>query len=137
MIIDMKKGDIFESEATYIAFAINSEGFNDSGFAGVVAAKFWPELADETGPSRMGSVFKQIVNGKVFYAVVCHALSKGWDQTPEVLLQALDSIDLDEGAVLNCVLMGGGVVGRMQGADTYAIMGAMARSKHSIVVYSR
>lgn len=50
MIIDYKKGqNILNSGETRIAFAVNTEGFNDAGFAGVVARNYWPELAN-TGP---------------------------------------------------------------------------------------
>ncbi|MDO4962773.1 MAG: hypothetical protein Q4E75_01555 [bacterium] len=45
MIIKTVQDDIFNSEAKHIAFAVNTEGYNDSGFAGQVSDKYWNELA--------------------------------------------------------------------------------------------
>jgi len=40
MIVDMVRGDIFETDCKYIAFAVNTEGINDAGFAGQVSRRF-------------------------------------------------------------------------------------------------
>lgn len=44
MIIETKNGDILAGNEKRIAFAINTEGINDGGFARVVTKKYWPEL---------------------------------------------------------------------------------------------
>ena len=46
MIIEKLQGrDILKSGEKRIAFAVNTEGINDSGFAGMISRKYWPELA--------------------------------------------------------------------------------------------
>ena len=47
MIVEVKQGqDILKSGAKHICFAVNTEGINDSGFAGLISRNHWPKLAD-------------------------------------------------------------------------------------------
>ena len=46
MIVETKKDDIFNTGAKHIAFAINTEGLNDAGFAGEVVTHGWGELTN-------------------------------------------------------------------------------------------
>lgn len=55
MIIDRVRGDIFKAPQRHIAFAVNTQGYNDAGFAGQVAKKIWPELAN-TGGNDIGDI---------------------------------------------------------------------------------
>ena len=134
MIHDFVKGNILASPYTHICFAVNTEGYNDAGFAGLVASKYWPELAD-TGPKRLGETMTHTgYDGRVFHALVCHSLKDGWEQTPEVLTKCLDSLALPQQSAI--VLVGGGMIGQMYGANVYANLGGIARSQHSFAVYS-
>lgn len=48
MIIKTVQGNIFEAPFDHIVFGVNTEGYNDAGFAGQVASMFWPEI-ENTG----------------------------------------------------------------------------------------
>lgn len=135
MIIDTRRGDIFESPFTHIIFAVNTEGINDAGFAGQVACRTWPELAN-IGACPLGSQMDhKDGDGRVFHALCVHSLkANGWIQAPQAITKALDACDLPEQSAM--VLAGSGAVGQIQGADVYAILGGIARSRHKIVIYT-
>ena len=69
MIIKTKNGDILQENEKRIAFAINTEGSNDAGFAGMISRRFWPELAD-IGETKLGTVLTKNVDGIEFFAVI-------------------------------------------------------------------
>ena len=98
MIIDEKKEDIFKASCKHIAFAVNTEGINDKGFAGEVSRRYWKELA-HIGPQELGEVLLHKADGKTFYAIVCHSLKEsggGWDFAPGIIEKALNSLDIPE-----------------------------------------
>ena len=135
MIKGIIKGDILSSQHKHIAFAINAEGYNDAGFAGLISAKFWPELAN-TGPQELGTVLIHKTPSKTFYGLVCHSLkSQGWKDTPKLAKQCLDSIDIPEKETLAVVKIGAGLIGQMSGANPEAILREIENSKHDVEVF--
>lgn len=136
MILETIRGDIFESPHKHIIFAVNTEGFNDAGFAGLVAYRYWPELAN-TGPQIIGTVLSKESDERVFHAVVCHSLSgePGWNQAPETVRRCLDELDVPEEEVVGAVLVGAGLIGMMSGANPHAIHDAMNNSNRQLKVY--
>lgn len=137
MIADQVKGDIFTAKQKHIAFAVNMEGLNDSGFAGKVAEKFWPELAN-IGENKLGKVLVRKVGEKTYYALVCHSLIKqnGWKKTPRIVRESLDKLRVPKNEEIAVVLMGSGPVGRLGGANVGAIVDAMSASKKKVVVFT-
>jgi len=137
MIIDCVRGDIFEADLQHIAFAVNTEGFNDSGFAGVVAKRYWPALAN-TEPKQLGEVLSREVDSSLtFHALVCHELrGSGWGHAPKHIENCLNSLDVPQDEVIGVVAIGAGMVGRMAGADLFANLGAIARSNKACKVYT-
>lgn len=136
MIVDMVRGDIFCCAAEHIAFAANAEGYNDAGFAGAVSARYWPGLAN-TGGNTLGDTLSRRAGGKTFHALVCHELrGEGWSRTPQLVEECLNSLDVPDDEPIAVVLVGGGMIGQMSGADVFAILGGMARSRKRIVVYT-
>lgn len=136
MIVNTTRGDVFQSPNKHIAFAVNTEGYNDAGFAGAVSSRYWPELAN-TGATKLGDVISKNGKGKTFHALVCHSLGgDGWKKTAETVTKCLDSLDVPDGETIAIVLMGAGMVGQMGGADVFSIIGGMARSKKKVVVYT-
>ena len=134
MIVKRVQGDVFKTHLKHIAFAVNTEGYNDSGFAGAVSSRYWPELAN-TGGNCLGEVLHHTSKGKTFHALVCHELKvNGWSQTPQLVEQCLDSISGNKEIAV--VLMGSGFVGQMGGADVNAILGGIERSRKRVYVYS-
>lgn len=132
MIVDIVKRNVFGSGELEIAFAVNAEGINDSGFAGQVC-QWWPGLAN-VGPTILGSALSEFRGGVRFHAVCCHSLGRsGWTGAPAHILSALDSIKTINPIAV--VLMGNGPVGQMQGADVMANLSAIARSQKRCVVY--
>lgn len=136
MVIETIQGDILESPHKHIVFAVNTQGFNDAGFAGLVACRYWPELAN-TGPQEIGTVLSKEADGRVFHAVVCHSLSgePGWSKTPETVRRCLDELDVPEDEVVGAVLMGAGMIGMMSGANPHTIHNAMNASQRQLKVY--
>lgn len=136
MIVDTIRGDVFKASHAHIAFAVNTEGFNDAGFAGAVSSRHWNELAN-TGKKKLGDVLSKNGKGKTFHALVCHSLGgDGWNKTAETVTKCLDSLDVPDTETIAVVLMGAGMVGQMGGADVYSILGGMARSKKRLAVYT-
>ena len=137
MIVNRVRGDIFAAPQKHIAFAVNTQGYNDAGFAGQVSARIWPELAN-TGGNRLGDVLTHQNSSKTYHALVCHSFeSGGWNETPEVARACLDKIDAPEDEEIAVVLMGSGPVGVMQGANVEAILAGLEQSSKKLVVYTR
>ena len=88
MIIKTKKGDILKGNEKRIAFAVNTEGANDAGFAGIISYLFWPELA-YIGETKLGTVLTKKVDDIELFALCCHSLKNGWNDQEEVIKNAL------------------------------------------------
>ena len=137
MIVEEKNGNIFETNCKHIVFAVNTEGINDSGFAGQVSINYWPALA-HIGPKPLGTVLSiKKEEGKTFHAIVCHSLREGWQKTPKVLEDCLNSLDVPDDEPIASVQIGNGLIGQISGADFPAIIQAMEHSKKSIILYTR
>jgi hypothetical protein len=139
MIKEQIRGDIFQSPCKHIAFAVNTEGRNNRGFAGKVS-DIYPELL-ETGGNRLGEIITlgRQDQEKIFHAIVCHSLAAdpGWSRASEIIEDCLNWLDIPDNEPIAVVLMGGGPIGEEMGADVLANLAAMERSKKTIVVYSR
>lgn len=140
MVLTTVRGDIFDTACKHIIFAINMEGVNDAGFAGRVSSDLWPEIRYMM-PSPLGMVIKkEIVDGRMLYAIVCHSLcADGWKKTPEVLEKCFQTefTDVSDDETIASVQIGGGLIGDMMGADTAAIREVMERSPKNFLLYIR
>lgn len=132
MIIKTTSGDILKSNETRIAFAVNTEGVNDSGFAGAISRMFWPELA-HIGDTPLGTVLTKEVDGIEFFALCCHSLENGWHNQKEVIKKCFDSIPGDEPVA--SIAIGTGLVGVLSGANFTVIKAGMEASKKEIILY--
>ena len=132
MIIKTKNGDILKGNEKRIAFAINTEGLNDAGFAGLISNKFWPELAD-IGETKLGTVLTKKVGDVEFFALCCHSLKNGWNNQQEVIKKCFDEIPGDEPVA--SISIGTGLVGILSGANFNLIMAGMEASKKEIILY--
>ena len=72
MIVDTIRGNVFDTPHNHIAFAVNTEGYNDAGFAGQVSRQ-WKELSS-TGGNKLGEVLSKKIGNKTFHALVCLSL---------------------------------------------------------------
>jgi len=89
------QGDIFETPADHIAFAVNypnSEGHydnNDTGVAAEVCQRYWPELKNikfEKGETRSHRSM-----GKTFHALAVHTNElNGWKDAPQLIETCLN-----------------------------------------------
>ena len=135
MIVKTIQDDIFNSEAKHIAFAVNTEGYNDSGFAGQISRKYWSELAD-CGEHEIGTVLSKNVGDKTFHAIVCHSLNDGWGENQtEVIKECFDKIP-SNGEVIATIAIGTGFVGALSGADFRQIVCGMHDSQQQIMLYA-
>lgn len=133
MIIERKSGqDILAGGETRIAFAVNIEGYNDSGFAGVVSRRYWPQLAN-AGKCELGTVLKKECNGVTFFALVCHSLEGGWKDQTETIRKCFDQIEGDEPVA--SISIGTGLIGILSGANFAEIKAGMEASKAKIILY--
>ncbi len=137
MIVQKIRGNVFEADQQHVVFGVNTEGYNDAGFAGQVARQINSKLAN-TGGNQLGEVITFEGENKTFHAVVCHSLNEvpGWSKTPEVIEKALNDLEVPGGEPIAVVLMGGGMIGQMMGADINANLEAMERSNKEVYVYS-
>lgn len=134
MIIKNKQGnDILKGGETRIAFAVNTEGYNDAGFAGMISKKYWPEL-ECAGECELGTVkTKNCDNGITFYALVCHSLEDGWKNQTEIIRKCFDAIETDE--PIASISIGTGLIGQLSGADFQQIKEGMKLSEKKIILY--
>lgn len=140
MITAKINGDVLASKYKHVVFATNEEGYNDAGFAGAVSRRYWPELG-KCGPQLPGSTKVKeagAASDKTFHAIVCHSLKpNGWADAPTHVKAALDRLAKSTGdGDVACVLMGGGPVGLMMGADVKAIMAAIDASEAKVALFS-
>lgn len=136
MIVKQVRGNILASGHKHIVFAVNAEGHNDAGFAGLVAERYWGALLN-TGGNKLGEVLTKATGGHIFHAIVCHDFAAtGWSKAPELVEKGLNSLDVADDEEIGVVLIGGGPIGQMSGANPQAILEAMQRSQKRISVYS-
>ncbi|MCI8640393.1 MAG: hypothetical protein HFJ59_00730 [Clostridia bacterium] len=134
MIIATKKGDILAENEKRIAFAVNTNGVNNEGFAGMIAKKYWPELA-HIGKTKLGTVLTKKVDNVEFFALTCHTLKvNGWGRNQKrVIRKCFDAIPGDEPVA--SVSIGTGFAGIISGADFSKIRAGMEASKKKIILY--
>lgn len=134
MIVGRKVGDVTQGIEKHVAFAVNTEGYNDAGLAGMISARYWPELA-QTGRIRMGEVLSKDSGNKVFHALVVHSLKQGWGEAPCHIEACFNALEIPTDEEVASVTMGGGMIGMMSGADPAANLAAMEHADKQIVIY--
>lgn len=130
MIIKTKNGDILKGNEKRIAFAVNTYGVNDEGFAGMISSRFWPELA-YIGETKLGTVLSKKVDDIEFFALCCH--SKRWRSQKKIIKKCFDAIPGDEPVA--SVSIGTGSIGVDSGAKFRLILKGMKASKKEIILY--
>ena len=125
-------GDIFTTKDKHIVFALNTEGCNDSGFAGIVSKNYFPEIIN-TGGNTLGDVLSKEVNGKTFHGIVCHSLREGWDNADQIILDALNKLQLED--EISIIAIGTGLIGRLSGAPTSKICDAFESCNKQLNCY--
>ena len=132
MIIESRTGDILAGNNKRIAFAVNTEGINDAGFAGTIARNYWSELAF-CGKHELGTVLSKKVEDIEFFALVCHSLHNGWKNQKSVIQKCFDAIPGDEPVA--SIAIGTGLIGILSGADFDQIKSGMEASRKRIILY--
>lgn len=135
MVVKTVQDNIFNSEAKHIAFAVNTEGYNDSGFAGQVSRKYWNELAN-CGEHEIGTVLSKTIGDKTFHALVCHSLHGDWGENQaEIIKECFDKIPAD-GEPIATIAIGTGLIGMLSGANFRQIVCGMHDSTQQIMLYA-
>lgn len=135
MVVKTVQDNIFNSEAKHIAFAVNAEGYNDSGFAGQVSRKYWNELAN-CGEHEIGTVLSKTIGDKTFHALVCHSLHGVWGENQaEIIKECFDKIPAD-GDPIATIAIGTGLIGKLSGANFRQIVCGMHDSTQQIMLYA-
>ena len=136
MLIKAVQDDVFNTEAKHIAFAINKEGYNDAGFAGVVVAKGWKEI-ENCGEHEIGTVLSKTIGDKTFHGIVCHSLDEGWgDNQTETIRDCFNNIPVDDDEPIATIAIGTGFVGMLSGANFKKIARGMHESNKSVILHS-
>ncbi len=132
------QGDILDTPADHIAFAVhypdsNGNYNNSGGFAGVIAEKFWPEIA--TTKFEPGKPISKKIKGKTFHALPVHSNEpNGWDDAPGYITQCLNLLPVDSTEVIATVLIGGGKAGTQFKASVKNLEG-LSRTYKTVVLY--
>lgn len=135
MIINEKKGDILDTfSKRHVAFAVNSEGINNSGFAGNISRMYWPGLLN-IQEAELGTVYTKEYNNFVFHALVCHSLMNGWTDTEKVITNCFNAIPTND--TICSIAIGTGLVGLLSGANWQKIKEGMEKSKKEIIIYTK
>ena len=133
MIINNRKGkNILNGNERQIAFAVNTEGVNTKGFAGEIARRYWPELAN-IGECKLGTVLTKKVDGITFYGLVCYSIEKGWRAQTETICKCFNSIKTDE--PIASVSVGKGLMEIRGGARYSDLLIGMEKSCQKIILY--
>lgn len=154
MIVDLKRGNVLTESDLPVAFCVNTQGFNDAGFAGQVSRNLWPELA-LIGPTELGRLLMHRADdGRKFYAMCVHSLEVVgepgplWEEAPRLIFDLVQEIKglgyhadsamwgFDPGYRLAVPLPGAGMAGRLSGADEMANLGALARADIAVEVWT-
>ena len=130
MIIKTKKGDILASGEKRIAFAINTEGANAIGLAGIITKRYWPELAN-IGETKIGTVLSKKVDDVEFYALTCYSLDKIEEKQKQVIKECFDAIPGNEPIASISI----GFIGILNRTDFYEIRAGMEATKKEIILY--
>ena len=135
MIVNTFNHDMFKTNCKNIAFAINTEGYNDTGFPGEVADRCWKELSN-CGKNEIGTILSKKVGDTTFYAIVCYSLDYGWSENiEEIIKDCFDRLPLN-GEPVAAESIGTGFAGVMTGADFRKIIKGMHESKQQIELQS-
>lgn len=135
MVVKVVQDDILNTNAKHIAFAINTEGYNDTGFAGEIAKKYWNKLTN-CGKHELGTVLSKKIGDITFHALVCHSLYKNFpDNQMEVIKKCFDSIP-SNGEEIATIAIGTRFSERINGADFKKIVCGMHASINPIRLYS-
>jgi len=132
------QGDIFDTPADHIAFAVNYPNCmgsydNSGGFAGEVCSLAWPELKNIKFSK--GEVRHHRFMGKTYHAMAVHTNEvNGWQDTPELLELCLNRLPVDSTEIIAIVLIGGGVSGKKWKASVNNIVG-MSKSYKTVALY--
>lgn len=133
MIIKTSNDNIFNTKAKHIAFAINTEGLNDSGFAGKISQN-WRDL-ENCGKNRIGTVISKNINGKMFHALVCYSLNGGWgDNQAQNIRECFDNIP-SNGEPIASISIGTGFIGKKYDVSLAQIICGMHDSNQKIILY--
>jgi len=71
MIVEFVRGNVLAANYKHIAFAVNTEGHNDAGFAGLVSSQYWTELSN-TGTKKLGETMSK--GGKIKFFMLLSAI---------------------------------------------------------------
>ena len=133
MIIKAVNDNIYNTEAKHIAFAINTEWFNDLGFAEKVSED-WNDLKN-CKKNRIGTVISRKINGNIFHALVCHSLNEGWgDNQAYNIKECFDNIPAN-GEQVATITIGAGDISKRDGADFAKIICGMHDSEQKVIFY--
>lgn len=131
MIIETRKGDIMFGNNKRIAFAINTEGVINTGFASVIAKKYWKELAYPS-ERRLGTILTKKVGDVEFFALVCHSLHNGWNNQSNIIQKCFDAIPGNEPVAFMSI--GNRLIG-LSGGNFNKIQHGMEMSNKRIILY--
>ena len=141
MIVDKKSKkelNILKGESRRIAFAVNAEGQNHSGFVKEVSFKYWSELA-KIGKHKIGTVLTYTTpQGITFFALVCYSINDGWNvgwnkKQDEIIKECFDSIEGNE--PIAAVSIGTECYHKICGSNPSLIQKGMELSEKKIIVY--
>lgn len=134
MIVNVTHGDPLKHLAGHIAFAVNTDGVHDRGFAGVIHQRFWPELWSVH--MELGKSLTKEVGPRHFHALCCHEIGPGgWKLSESYIERALDELKVDERQTIALMLPGTGPIELGQGALPESILGGIARSWKRVHIF--
>lgn len=133
MVIETRHGqDILKSGMTHICFAVNSEGINNTGFAGHISRHFWPELAN-VGKCELGTSMTICHDGVFYHALVCMSTHDGWRNACTVVRKCFDSLETDDPVAT--IAIGTSIPSVLSGAQFADIFEGMDDSKKQIILF--
>ena len=132
MIITTKRGDILSNDERRIAFPINTEGVLNDTFAGIIAQRYWRDLAT-IGSTKLGTVLTKKTEGIELFALCCYSLQHGWQDQEGIINKCYNDISGDEPVA--CIAIGTEFLDIKSGANVDLIQAGMHTSDKKIILY--
>lgn len=134
MIIQELCGDIRTTTHKHVVFALNKEGFNNSGFAAQIAKDGFQEIL-KTEKKEFGDYITKTIDGINYWGIVCYSKKKnGWDNSPKAILETLNKLPFNEENV-SILAIGSSISELSQGAPWNKIHKALEMCNINLTIW--
>lgn len=135
MIINTSQKGIFEDSPKHVAFAINTDGYDNAGLGKLILENVWPDLYKNEN-FEIGDVKSKEIENIIFHAMVTYSLDKELEDNHGIIIkECLDKIKT-EGAPIHVGAIGTSFVGKSKGVNFNNVICGMMDSDKNIILHA-